>query len=114
VGAYVIEKYHFYFGAGMIKKHSSKKYKARSSKQGTTGGDANVISLIGRLEKRTEKQMADFVKEIVKLKKSQVKIQKKLEKPKPKSKVNATTPKPKAKKGSKSSKKKKPRLKIVE
>lgn len=37
-----------------------------------------VVSLIAKLEKKTEKQLSGFVKELVKLKKQQVKLEQKL------------------------------------
>lgn len=40
--------------------------------------DGQVVSLLGKLEEKTEKRMANFVKELVKLKKNQIRLQEKL------------------------------------
>lgn len=72
-----------------------------------TQENTKVISMISKLEKRTEKQMSNFVKEIVVLKKEQAKLAEKLKKAK------LTTTKT-SKKISKTPKKKKnTHLKIV-
>jgi len=88
----------------MSKKNPPTLISSRFTKKKNT----EVSTLIGQLEKRTQKQMVAVVKEIVKLKKNQVKLEQKLIKPKAtlKSKSKPKTNKP--------SKKKKDRhLKIV-
>ncbi len=55
--------------------------------------NGQVISMLGKLEKRTEKRMANFVKEIVKLKKSQTRLNEKLKQKKPSNKNNKKKPK---------------------
>lgn len=92
----------------MPKKLPPKKPKIVSVKPSSTG-NTKVLSLIDKLEKKTEKQMASFVKEIVKLKKNQVKLAEKLEQ----SKKNAHTQVKKTKSSLKK-KQKPPKLKIVE
>lgn len=72
--------------------------------------ESKVLSLLDKLEKRTEKQMTSFVKEIVKLKKEQKKIKGKLEKTKA---LAAKAEKKRAKTEKKKSKKNKGKLKLV-
>ncbi len=66
-----------------------KKTKTHSSK---TIENVNVIDMVGKLEKKIEKQMAGFVKEIVKLKKAQEQLNKKVSQtPQKTTKTNQTT-----------------------
>lgn len=64
----------------MVKKITAKtpKTSRKSNAITTTTGNANVIDLVGKLEKKVEKQMAGFVKEIVRLKKAQEQLNKKV------------------------------------
>lgn len=68
----------------MNKKPTFKKSKKNKSPQQPPAKTENpkVLSLIGRLEKKTEKQMAGFVRELVRLKKQQIKLEHKLVKTK--------------------------------
>jgi hypothetical protein len=62
----------------MPKKPVSKKPKMALVKP-SPNSNIKVLSLIDKLERKTEKQLAGFVKEIVKLKKSQIKLAEKLD-----------------------------------
>lgn len=64
----------------MQKKTFSKKIRAFPAKQSKHFHNEKneVVSLISKLEKKTEKQLSSFVKELVKLKKQQVKLEQKL------------------------------------
>jgi len=96
----------------MVKKIVPKKQKSNLVKQPTSNGK-NVLSLIGQLEKRTEKQLARFVKDILKIKQDHKTLKEKLDK---KKRLPATTTTAKVKKTKPASQKKQKtaKLRIVE
>lgn len=53
-----------------------RKSKTTTRKTSVSGGDATVINLFDKFEKKVEKQLAGFVKEIVRLKKAQEQLHK--------------------------------------
>ncbi len=65
----------------MKKKSSSKKNKKNPLKL-VKHPEVQVLNLIEKLEKSTERRLSSFVQELVKLKKNQVKLQEKLSKAK--------------------------------
>jgi len=63
-------------------KKSTSSDKSKVVSINSKASDSKVLSLISKLEKRTEKQMAGFVKEIVRLQKNHAKLEEKLGKAK--------------------------------
>jgi hypothetical protein len=83
----------------MLKKSTTKPRKTTRTSTTTTAntGNAKVIDLVAKLEKKVEKQLAGFVKEIVRLKKAQEQLNKKVTQTPKTTKTQSTATRKKAK-----------------